>query len=125
MDPVVLLVNIVDGVLDRLRGGPSRRLHPVVVRGRSMEPTFFEGDRLAVRTLLSDEPKVDQFVTALVDGREVIKRVTADTIDGFFLTGDNRAMSTDPGPVPREAITGIVYRRYWPMLRRKLKLKKP
>lgn len=82
-----------------------------------MEPTFREGDLLAVRQPEPDEPKVDQIVTASVRGREMIKRVTAITSDGLVLAGDNRAHSTDPGPVAREQITGIVQVRYWPLIR--------
>lgn len=90
---------------------------PARVHGRSMEPTLFDGDFVAVRVPDDGEPHVGQIVVARAGGREVVKRVAAIEPEGIRLRGDNRKHSTDPDLVPREAIRGVVIVRYWPPLR--------
>lgn len=87
---------------------------PARVSGESMAPSFHDGDLLAVRPPLGDEPRVGQVVLAWTGDREVVKRVTARDGDSVFLEGDNRGVSTDPGFVSRSAIRAVVVVRYWP-----------
>jgi len=81
-----------------------------------MAPALKPGDRIAVRPLREGEPHPGQVVLATIDGREVVKRVVAVVEDRVVLAGDNRLASTDPGPVPRSAVTAAVAFRYWPLL---------
>lgn len=90
---------------------------PARVAGVSMEPTLHDGDRIAVRPPFDHEPHVGQIVVADLGEREVIKRVAAVDADGIHLAGDNRAASTDPGRVPRQAIRAVMIARYWPLMR--------
>lgn len=90
---------------------------PARVRGRSMEPTLFDGDLVAIRPPALGEPHVGQIVVAWTGEREVIKRVAAIDDSGIRLRGDNKSATTDPAPLPAEAIRGVVILRYWPPMR--------
>jgi signal peptidase I len=99
----------------------------VEVSGRSMEPTLSPGDwLLATRTGRISRGSV---VVLAHPGRQLdlVKRIAGtpgDVVDGrllgpdeYFAVGDNRLESTDGrtfGPVPREAIEGVVRFRYRP-----------
>lgn len=99
----------------------------VEVAGESMTPTLRPGDwLLATRTGRIQRGSV---VVLRHPGRslDLIKRVRAvpgDEVDGrhlgseeFVVVGDNELASTDGrsfGPVPREAIEGVVRFRYHP-----------
>jgi hypothetical protein len=59
--------------------------------------------------------KVNKIVIAVVQNREVIKRVTQITGSGYWLEGDNKRASTDSrnyGFVPKSAIKAVVV---WPI----------
>jgi nickel-type superoxide dismutase maturation protease len=99
----------------------------VEVAGDSMSPSLRPGDwLLATRT---GRVRRGSVVVLRHPGRalDLVKRVRAvpgDDVDGtvlgpdeYLVLGDNEAASTDGrsfGPVPREAIEGIVRLRYWP-----------
>jgi nickel-type superoxide dismutase maturation protease len=99
----------------------------VEVAGESMTPTLRPGDwLLATRT---GRIRRGSVVVLRHPGRslDLVKRVRAvpgDEVDGrvlgpdeFLVVGDNQPASTDGrsfGPVPREAIEGVVRYRYHP-----------
>jgi nickel-type superoxide dismutase maturation protease len=99
----------------------------VEVAGESMTPTLRPGDwLLATRT---GRIRRGSVVVLRHPGRslDLVKRVRAvpgDEVDGrilgpdeFLVVGDNQRTSTDGrsfGPVPREAIEGVVRFRYHP-----------
>jgi nickel-type superoxide dismutase maturation protease len=98
----------------------------VEVRGPSMEPALWEGDRLltvpARRNWL--EPGQLVVVTDPADGNhEVVKRLTSVGSGKVTVLGDNPRASTDSrtwGPLPVRAVRRIVVAR-WPDLRSPLR----
>jgi nickel-type superoxide dismutase maturation protease len=105
----------------------SRLVQRVRITGPSMEPCLRDGDRVLVSRLayLRRRPRPGDVVLARVSavpGGLTVKRVAA--VDGngdLVLLGDNRTRSTDSrhlGPVPRRAVLGRVWYRYWPPERR-------
>lgn len=105
----------------------------MVVLGKSMLPTFEEGDRvlaLAPRLTRPLSPRRRRLrtgdVVVIADPRQpgrsgvgpaFLKRVCAAYADGIEVRGDNPEASTDSrhfGPVPWEAVLGIVVYRYFP-----------
>ncbi|WP_165403788.1 nickel-type superoxide dismutase maturation protease [Egicoccus halophilus] len=93
----------------------------VVVRGPSMLPRLWPGDRLL--TVPAVGPVRAGAVVVVRDPGEpdhlVVKRVAAVTGAGIDVRGDNPAASTDSrtwGPLPRSAVRRRALRR-WPDLR--------
>ena len=96
---------------------------PWTVDGNSMTPTLNPGDRVLVDlwTYRNRAPAIGDLV--LLDGPgsvRMVKRVSAGRpSNGFFhVLGDNPENSTDSrqyGPLPREAVRGRVFFRYWPL----------
>lgn len=90
-----------------------------------MTPILERGQRVRVRTLTREEPLVGQIVVGRGPDGTVVQRVTADTIDGFILAGDNRSAGEDAGPVSRDDIIGILdlrgSRAGWRELGRKIR----
>ena len=102
-------------------------LERVRISGASMEPALRDGDRVLVSRLVYwlRPPRpgdVGLARVAAVPGGLTVKRVVALCDDGrLVLQGDNLAFSTDSrhfGPVPRHAVLGRVWFRYWPPDRR-------
>ena len=97
-----------------------RYLDVVEVRGRSMAPALWSGDRLLV---IRGGSRVGDIVLARDPrdpGRELIKRVARIDRSGVVLRGDNPAASTDArtfGIVPANAVGWRVAWRYWPPAR--------
>ena len=99
-------------------------LFRVAVAGRSMEPTFRDGDWLLVRSL-ERPPRAGEVVVARdprEPGRLIVKRVRDVGADGFSVQGDHPdpAESTDSrqyGPLPGAAIVGRPLLRYAPLRR--------
>ncbi len=83
------------------------------VKGRSMEPSLREGDRvLLLRTKNMKKGDVVVFAAA---GRDCIKRVASVTRSSFFVEGDNKAESTDSrhyGAIHKKQVIGKVVWRY-------------
>jgi hypothetical protein len=88
-----------------------------VVRGRSMEPTLHEGDRLLVRH--GGTPRPGMLAVVRLPERPVaVKRVTRRTPDGWWVERDNAAEGVDSwlvGAVPAENVVAIVVARLWPL----------
>jgi SOS-response transcriptional repressor LexA len=69
--------------------------------GTSMEPTYYE--KQLVVFWPAKKYKSGDIVMASVEGREVIKRISATSTDSVYLLGDNAEQSTDSrnhGSVP-------------------------
>ena len=101
---------------------PATLLFRVAVAGRSMEPTFRDGDWLLARRLRR-APRTGELVIA-TDPREparlVVKRVRAVAGDAVALAGDHAGASTDSrdyGPIPARSVVGQPLLRYAPLRR--------
>ena len=91
-----------------------------VVRGRSMEPTLRDGDRLLVRH--GSRPRVGAMAVVRLPGRPVaVKRVTRRERDGWWVERDNPAEGVDSwavGAIPDDDVLAVVVCRVWPWGRR-------
>lgn len=92
-----------------------------VVRGRSMEPTLQEGDRLIVR--YGAEPRPGQLVVVRLPERPVaVKRAIRRTENGWWVERDNPDEGVDSwlvGEIADENVLGRVVVRVWPWRRRR------
>jgi signal peptidase I len=92
-----------------------------VVRGRSMQPTLYDGDRLLLRH--GATPRVGQLVVVrLPDGVVAVKRATSHDGDGWWVERDNPREGVDSwsvGAIPDADVIGVVRARLWPLLRRR------
>lgn len=108
--------------------GPAGRGTPVtswwlaVVRGRSMQPTLADGDRILVRSgdRMAAAGRVG--VVRLPGGRPIsIKRLTRREGSGWWVERDNPDEGVDSwqvGAIPDGDLLGIVVARLWPRPRR-------
>ena len=99
---------------DAVRRGP--RIGLAVVRGRSMEPTLYAGDRLLVRYRATPRPG-DLVVVRLPDRPVAVKRASRHTPEGWWVERDNPAEGVDSwlvGAVPDEDVLARVVGRVWP-----------
>ena len=91
-----------------------------VVRGRSMEPTLREGDRLLVRH--GAAPKVGGLAVVRLPGRPLsVKRVTRRVPEGWWVERDNPDDGVDSwlvGAVHDDDVVARVVGRVWPLLGR-------
>lgn len=92
------------------------RVGLAVVRGRSMQPTLHEGDRLLVRY---DRPPAPGrlVVVRLPGGVVAVKRATRLEADGWFVERDNPREGVDSwsvGNIPHDAVLATVVLRLWP-----------
>ncbi|HSE07147.1 MAG TPA: S24 family peptidase [Nocardioidaceae bacterium] len=101
------------------RSGP-RRLGVAVVRGRSMQPTLYDGDRLLV--VHGARPRAGTLaVVRLPDGTVAVKRVTRREADGWWVERDNPSEGVDSwsvGAIRDEDVLARVLVRFWPVVRR-------
>jgi phage repressor protein C with HTH and peptisase S24 domain len=91
-----------------------------VVRGRSMEPTLRDGDRLLVRH--GAAPRVGALAVVRLPQRPVaVKRVTRREAGGWWVERDNPAEGVDSwlvGAIPDRDMLAVVVCRLWPWRRR-------
>jgi nickel-type superoxide dismutase maturation protease len=93
-----------------------------VARGRSMEPTLHDGDRLLVRWFggeaLPAPAPGSVVVVRLPGGRPVaVKRLLARRPEGWWVERDNPAEGVDSwqvGAVADDGLLGVVRWRVWP-----------
>ncbi len=87
-----------------------------VVRGRSMEPTLHDGDRLLVRHGAS--PSVGDLAVVRLPQRPVaVKRLTRREQGGWWVERDNPHEGVDSwlvGAIADEDVVAVVVRRLWP-----------
>jgi hypothetical protein len=99
---------------------PRLAIGHVVVRGRSMEPTLREGDRLVV--VPGGRPRAGRVaVVRLPGGRPLsVKRLAFPAEDGWWVERDNPAEGVDSwqvGAIPEHDVVAIAWVRYWPLQR--------
>jgi hypothetical protein len=91
-----------------------------VVRGRSMEPTLYDGDRLLL--VHGARPRIGRMaVVRLPDGVVAVKRVTRREPDGWWVERDNPVVGVDSwtvGALADDAVLARVLCRVWPLGRR-------
>jgi hypothetical protein len=98
-----------------------RRVGIAVVRGRSMQPTMYDGDRLLVVHGARPRPGRPA-VVRLPDGTVAVKRVTARDEHGWWVERDNPREGVDSwsvGAIPAADVLAVVLARVWPPLRRR------
>ncbi|MBA2445238.1 MAG: peptidase S24 [Nocardioidaceae bacterium] len=99
----------------------------VVVRGRSMQPTVRDGDRLLVR--YGGAPAIGRLaVVRLPDRPLAIKRVTRRVAGGWWVERDNPAEGVDSwlvGAIAEADVVAIVTCCVWPPLRLGSRLTRP
>ena len=87
-----------------------------VVRGRSMEPTLRDGDRLLVRH--GATPRIGRLAVVRLPSRPVsVKRVTRRDGDGWWVERDNPREGVDSwqvGAVSPDDVVAAVVCRVWP-----------
>lgn len=92
-----------------------------VVRGRSMEPTLRDGDRLLVRH--GAAPRVGALaVVRLPDGVVAVKRVAHREGAGWWVERDNPVAGVDSwsvGAIADDDVVARVVTRVWPLRRRR------
>ena len=96
-----------------------------MVRGRSMEPTLVEGDRLLVsyrRPVREDDLVVARFADGTIAVKRAAgRRTTRAGGPAWWLTSDNSEVGIDSrhrGPVPDDAVVAVAVARVWPRPRR-------
>jgi nickel-type superoxide dismutase maturation protease len=91
------------------------------VRGRSMEPTLRDGDRLLVLSPRRAAAGRVAVVALPGDRPTAVKRLTSRQDDGWWVERDNPAEGVDSwlvGALPEDAVLGVVVARLWPAPRR-------
>lgn len=110
-------------LLATFQGITTLTVMPWVVAGRSMEPALLAGDRVLVDrwTYRQRAPRTGEIVLVRAAGGAAwVKRVAARpgaSPDELWVVGDNPSNSADSrqfGPLPRDAVRGRVFCRYWP-----------
>jgi hypothetical protein len=96
---------------------PTLSIGHVVVRGRSMEPTLHDGDRLVV--VPGGRPRAGRVaVVRLPGGRPLsVKRLAFPAEGGWWVERDNPAEGVDSwqvGAIPERDVVAIAWLRYWP-----------
>jgi phage repressor protein C with HTH and peptisase S24 domain len=96
---------------------PRLAIGHVVVRGRSMEPTLRDGDRLLV--VPRGRARAGRVaVVRLPGGRPLsVKRLAFAAEDGWWVERDNPAEGVDSwlvGAIPEADVVAIAWVRYWP-----------
>jgi signal peptidase I len=98
---------------------PGPRFGLAVVRGRSMEATLYDGDRLLVdyrRPVRAGR----LVVVRLPDGVVAVKRATRREPGGWWVERDNPRVGVDSwsvGAIPERDVVSVVLLRLWPLYR--------
>jgi Peptidase S24-like len=96
-----------------LRRRPGR----VLVRGRSMEPTLYDGDHLVV--LYGGRARLGRLVMVRLPGGPLsVKRIAFRDVSGWWVERDNPAEGVDSwqvGAVPEQDVVATVLCRIWPL----------
>lgn len=97
-----------------------RRLGRVLVRGRSMEPTLYDGDHLVV--VYGGRPRQGRLAVVRLPGAPLsVKRIAFRDGSGWWVERDNPAEGVDSwqvGAVPDADVVALVLVRSWPLRRR-------
>jgi len=92
------------------------RLGMAVVRGRSMTPTLYDGDRLLVR--YGATPRAGRVaVVRFADGVVAVKRLDHRASDGWWVVRDNAFEGRDSwtaGAIGDDGVLALVVARIWP-----------
>jgi hypothetical protein len=99
------------------RSGPL--IGTAVVRGRSMEPTLYDGDRLLIRYRGRPRPR-SLVVVRLPDRPISVKRADHRVDGGWWVVRDNPADGVDSwtvGPIADGDVVAVVVARMWPLVR--------
>jgi len=95
------------------------RLGRVLVRGRSMEPTLYDGDHLVV--VYGGRPRPGRLAVMRLPGAPLsVKRLALRDGPGWWVERDNPADGVDSwqvGAVPQADIFATVLFRSWPLRR--------
>lgn len=103
------------------KGVAMSRFGFAIVRGRSMEPTLRDGDRLLIR--YGATPRTGRIVIIRLPFRDAtsVKRLTNTDPAGWWVERDNPAEGVDSwlvGAVPDADLLGVAIARVWPWPRR-------
>jgi hypothetical protein len=99
----------------------SPLLGMAVVRGRSMEPTLRDGDRLLVRYGGRVRPR-SLVVVRLPDRPLAVKRAECRVDGGWWVVRDNPDEGVDSwtvGAIAADDVVAVVLARVWPLVRRR------
>ena len=95
------------------------RIGIAVVRGRSMQPTLYDGDRLLV--LHAGRPRPGKLlVVRLPDGVVAVKRAVRREPGGWWVERDNPSEGVDSwtvGPIADDDVVAVAVLRVWPVFR--------
>ena len=110
------------GGMEAPEGRPSKAWGVAVVRGRSMQPTLHDGDRLLVRH--GATPRVGDLVVVRLPSRAggvvAVKRATMRERGGWWVERDNPDEGVDSwsvGAIADADVIGVVWLRLWPLRR--------
>jgi signal peptidase I len=110
----------VSGSAQGCRARVPGRLGVAVVRGRSMQPTLYDGDRLLV--LHGGRARAGRLVVVrLPDGVVAVKRAARREPGGWWVERDNPREGVDSwsvGAIPDRDVVARVLVRFWPPVRR-------
>ncbi|HSV37338.1 MAG TPA: S24/S26 family peptidase [Nocardioidaceae bacterium] len=95
------------------------RIGVVIVRGRSMQPTLQDGDRLLV--LHAARPRIGRLVVVRLPGGVVaVKRAVRREPGGWWVERDNPHEGVDSwqvGAIADADVLAVVLLRLWPRIR--------
>jgi nickel-type superoxide dismutase maturation protease len=98
-------------------GRAPRRWGLAVVRGRSMQPTLNDGDRLLVQYGRAPRPGGIAVVRLPERNGLSIKRIAWSDSGGWWIQRDNPAEGVDSwqvGPIPPDGVVAVALVRVWP-----------